>query len=809
MIRLNARLTSNSELRSSLESSADVSSQVANLEVIKGEDGEDGHTPTNAELTALIEPLIPDVPTKTSDLTNDSGFITEYTETDPTVPNWAKQPNKPTYTANEVGALPNSTVIPTIPQNVSAFTNDAGYLTEHQDISGKQDTLTPGDNITIVNGVISSTGGSVNDVQVNGSSVVGDGGVATIPIASNNVLGLVKPNQLAGVIVDNDKKLGIVESSNSSINHRYNLSQTPNCGVITPSNIDYAVKAAMTDGKGAAWSDAEKSAAKTRMGVAEPPTKTSDLTNDSGFITSGAVKQATYQITTTDELNAILDAGNMPYVIYNGNTYWYQDISYDNYFRFVSITPGSSNQSDPPIIKRLYKNRGVSDASGWGNGTITLYSTTHKVNYNDLTNKPTIPSSVTESTVSGWGFTKNTGTYSKPSGGIPSTDLASAVQTSLGKADSALQSFTETDPTVPSWAKATNKPTYTAEEVGALPSTTAIPEKTYYVITEDDITVEYDATKGVSPYNTSYGYTNVTIDANAGIEWKVGAVYRFVLNTKVANSTYRNVRVRIGSGDWKPLCSYAGSASAQYGIFVKAMNTTFMYDTRYFSGGALTHMNYDSNTTYAYLVNTIPTGATTIDSSGYGARYSLMFPTTPMGATEKWSSLVKSSSNGTTKTASTACTFYADRHTQYVASANIAAGAASAAVTYQDYTGADLRYTANTSSSWLTTNKRVFLWLKDFNESDYSFKADATVGNVLSIDKLATKWPSTTSGDVYLYLLGWNTSTWYTLAPAFAERELVWKYTPSTGSLVPLKPSGGNGEELSYVPSSYIEGWVQ
>lgn len=29
--------------------------------------------------------------------------------------------------------------IPTVPTNVSAFTNDAGYLTEHQDISGKED----------------------------------------------------------------------------------------------------------------------------------------------------------------------------------------------------------------------------------------------------------------------------------------------------------------------------------------------------------------------------------------------------------------------------------------------------------------------------------------------------------------------------------------------------------------------------------------------------------------------------------------------------------------------------------------------
>lgn len=43
-----------------------------------------------------------DIPTKTSQLENDSGFLTE--ETDPTVPDWAKAENKPTYTASEVGA---------------------------------------------------------------------------------------------------------------------------------------------------------------------------------------------------------------------------------------------------------------------------------------------------------------------------------------------------------------------------------------------------------------------------------------------------------------------------------------------------------------------------------------------------------------------------------------------------------------------------------------------------------------------------------------------------------------------------------
>lgn len=84
--------------------------------------------------------------------------------------------------------------------------------------------------------------------------------------------------------------------------------------------------------------------------------------------------------------------------------------------------------------------------------------------YTDLSNKPTIPSKTSElqndsgfltqhqdisgkqdkatleADVAEKGFTKNTGTYSKPAGGIPKTDLSDAVQASLGKADTALQS---------------------------------------------------------------------------------------------------------------------------------------------------------------------------------------------------------------------------------------------------------------------------------------------------------------------------------------------------------------------------------
>lgn len=59
------------------------------------------------------------LPTKVSDLTNDSGFIN--TETDPTVPSWAKQSSKPTYTASEVGALPDTTSIPSTAADVGAI----------------------------------------------------------------------------------------------------------------------------------------------------------------------------------------------------------------------------------------------------------------------------------------------------------------------------------------------------------------------------------------------------------------------------------------------------------------------------------------------------------------------------------------------------------------------------------------------------------------------------------------------------------------------------------------------------------------
>ena len=82
-----------------------------------------------------------DKPTSSGEVSDEqiSSAVSEYMannpieESDPTVPEWAKQPTKPTYTAHEVGALPDTTKIPS---KTSDLQNDTGFLTEHQDLSG-------------------------------------------------------------------------------------------------------------------------------------------------------------------------------------------------------------------------------------------------------------------------------------------------------------------------------------------------------------------------------------------------------------------------------------------------------------------------------------------------------------------------------------------------------------------------------------------------------------------------------------------------------------------------------------------------
>lgn len=203
-----------------------------------------------------------------------------FEETDPTVPDWAKRPEKPTYTAEDVGALPDNTKIPT---KTSELENDSGFLTEHQDISGKLDSP-PNPEVGKILKIKSvnedgtftcewaDDGGSNLDVRINGESIVQDG-VVEIPVAGYTsptqiqAIGLVCVPQGYGISFQyNTHNLIISNPLPSLIDGRNNMWQA-DYYALTLRRIDYAVKAAMCDGKGTAWTADEQAAARERMGI--------------------------------------------------------------------------------------------------------------------------------------------------------------------------------------------------------------------------------------------------------------------------------------------------------------------------------------------------------------------------------------------------------------------------------------------------------------------------------------------------------------------------------------------------------------
>lgn len=101
----------------------------------------------------------------------------------------------------------------------------------------------------------------VKDVQVDGNSVLVDG-VANVPIVNKNIPGVIKAGAATetGIYFANGTPL-ISYATYDEIRTRYGQRKTIVCN-----NLDYAVKAAMCDGKGAAWTDAERLAALLRLG---------------------------------------------------------------------------------------------------------------------------------------------------------------------------------------------------------------------------------------------------------------------------------------------------------------------------------------------------------------------------------------------------------------------------------------------------------------------------------------------------------------------------------------------------------------
>ncbi len=98
------------------------------------------------------KPVIPTVPTNISDFTNDAGYITTYTETDPEFTAWDKDYND----------LTNKPVIPTVPTNVSDFNNDAGYITTYTETDPEFTAWNKSTGISITESQISDLGSYVD-----------------------------------------------------------------------------------------------------------------------------------------------------------------------------------------------------------------------------------------------------------------------------------------------------------------------------------------------------------------------------------------------------------------------------------------------------------------------------------------------------------------------------------------------------------------------------------------------------------------------------------------------------------------------
>lgn len=105
----------------------------------------------------------------------------------------------------------------------------------------------------------------VKDVQVAGASVLVDG-VANVPMADITIPGVIKTgNANESGIVFEDGVPKISFATDDQISSRNGQRKSIVC-----TNLDYAVKAAMCDGNGAAWTADEQKAARERMGVDKP-----------------------------------------------------------------------------------------------------------------------------------------------------------------------------------------------------------------------------------------------------------------------------------------------------------------------------------------------------------------------------------------------------------------------------------------------------------------------------------------------------------------------------------------------------------
>lgn len=178
---------------------------------------------------------------------------------------------------------------------------------------------------------------AVKDVcDKNSNSFVTDG-VAKIPVATQYKLGLVKTTNTNGIYVSPSTGfMNVQKALDAGIEDR-----TEDYKPIVPSNLDKAVKAAMCDGKGAAWTADEQKAARERMDAAQ---STYSLIAESTL--EEDVKLITFSGISGDEIAIFIDSPNgvigaTPYIRINGGSAMY--------------VSGSGKKHSITAINRIYK----------------------------------------------------------------------------------------------------------------------------------------------------------------------------------------------------------------------------------------------------------------------------------------------------------------------------------------------------------------------------------------------------------------------------------------------------------------------
>lgn len=420
---------------------------------------------------------ITDFPTGVSAFTNDAGYLTS--ETDPTVPSWAKASVKPSYTYSEVGAAAAShshitSDITNFPTDVSEFTNDAGYLTTETDPT------------------VPSWAKAANKPSYTASEVGALPDDTPIPSKTSD---LVNDSGFITGYTETDPTVPAWAKASTKPTYTYSeVGAAPSSHTHTTSNItdfpttvstftnDAGYLTIETDPTVPSWAKTVNKPSYTASEVgALPddtfiPSKTSDITNDSGFITANDISGKADDSSVVHIAGAETVTGKKTFT----SPVIIQTDSAEG-FNLKSSTAGGY----------LYVTRGVGSGSvqmaiksGLSGGTFGT-TTNHQFQFrtNDVAR-----------------ITVGTDGSVKMNSDVPANSNDNQVATTKWvNAKGYLTSYTETDPTVPAWAKASTKPTYTASEVGALPDTTPIPSKTSDLTNDSGFITGYTETDPTVP----------------------------------------------------------------------------------------------------------------------------------------------------------------------------------------------------------------------------------------------------------------------------------------------------------------------